>query len=847
MAFIDCIRNGLKDGDLTPDQAKQVEDILNERKEALKLKMGEAQAEQQAAKDALDILTRSAEIKKRNMLMSKAAAADISKKLFGENGYKGGKDPSLAAQALFAKDPNAKYPDMEYRQRSIFGQLQSQMVDVLATFRRKGPIGLYGNINVLHDVIYEVWGKDTGNQAAKEMAQAWIKTGEMARDLFNKAGGNIAKLDIWRLPQNHNMIAVTKAGREAWIKFVTPLLDLGMMKNEITGKTFTASELREALEEVYKTITNHGYNKIKPSGTLYTNHRSVSKRYMDHRFLLFKNPEDWIKYQESFGNPDTFATMNQYLHKMSHDIAMMQVLGPNPHAMMNFIRQSVLKDAAELDVMKNELKIVGKKETLGEKIKGSEVSRAQRNLEKMDELFEVYNGSSYASADHWAAQSLQALRNINNAAFLGGTVLTSLGDLGTQKATIEHLGMQSKPLLKRILSNLNPLNVEERGKLALRSGIIMESWIGLAQAQARFAGDITGPEISQRISDIVMRVTGLSPWTQAGRISFGLEVMGNMSDLVGKNFSELNPKLQSALTRYGFDSTSWDLIRKSEVYNHEGATFLRPEDIRLAKHMPEDQAQDLAFRYLDMINTEIEKAVPTVGIRAKATLQGGTKAGTIPGELMRSFGMYKNFAVQMVYSHLWTAISEPTVAKKSAYIANLAISTTIMAALAMQLKEISKGRDPRSMDTKEFWGAALLQGGGLGIFGDFLGSNVNRYGGGLSDTVAGPVVNFINDSINLTWGNAKQYIQGEDTNFAGEALKMIETYLPGKSIWYMNLLFQREMFEQLQLWANPKYQEKLNRLQNKYLRETGQEYWWRPGQLTPDRAPEISSETLLTK
>lgn len=832
MAFKDCIVNGLKDGDLTPEQAKAAQDVFEQREALHKNNMGDSAAEAKAAQETIEILDYDRLHKKRVLLLQKSTQQDISKKLFGQEGYRGGKDPGAGAKALIAKgDPFSTYSNVEARQASIFGQFQSQISDVLATFRARG-LGWHSNVNTLHDVVRELWGTNTGNSAAKEMAESWSKVGEMARQMYNEAGGAIPKLDTWRLPQSHNMVAVMKAGQEAWVKFVTPLLDHSKMINERTGKAFTPQELDLALSEVFKTIGEDGYNKMKPTGALYTGHRSLAKRYMDHRFLLFKNADDWMKYQESFGNPDTFASMNQYLHRMSHDIAMMQVLGPNPHATMNFIRQSVMKDAQELKLKLQDQSIV---------------TRAEENLNNMDELFDLYNGSSYASADHWVPRTLQGTRNIVNSAFLGSTAITSLTDLGFQKHTATQLGIAFGPLFKRVFKNLNPLNVEERGRIALRSGLIAESWIGLAQTQARFAGEMTGPQITQRFSDVVMRASGLTAWTQAGRHAFGMELMGNLGDLVSKSFDTLDPRMQKALTRYGFDNASWDLIRQSELYNYKGATFLRPEEIRLATHMPKDQAQELALRFLDMVNTEVDYAVPTVGLRAKATLTGGTKAGTLPGEIVRSFSMFKNFSVQVAYTHLWKSMSEATLAKKAGSLADLAIATTAMAALSMQLKEIANGRDPRPMDTKEFWGASFLLGGGMGIWGDFLFSNVNRYGGGLEDTIAGPVINMANSIKNLTYGNVQQLIQGKDTNFAGETLRMLETYMPGKTLWYMKLLWQRQMFERLHLYIDPKYQQRLNSMQTKYLKETGQHYWWRPGQESPDRAPEISSETLLTQ
>jgi hypothetical protein len=629
------------------------------------------------------------------------------------------------------------------------------------------------------------------------------------------------------------MIAVVKAGKEAWVKFVTPMLDTAAMINERTGKAFTPEQLSLALSEAFDSIAESGFNKIKPTGALYTGHRSLAKRYMDHRFLYFKNADDWMKYQNEFGNPDAFASMNQYLHRMSHDIAMMQVLGPNPHATMNFIRQSVLKDAAEQRVALKDPKIF---------------KRAEKNLNDMDDLFELYNGSSYASADESIIpRTLQGVRNLNNAAFLGSTAITSISDVGFQKATAKKLDMRFGPLLTRIVKNLNPTNVEARGKEAARMGIILESWIGLAQTQARFAGEMSGPQITQRVSDWVMRSSGLTAWTQAGRMSFGFELMGNMADLVETPFAKLSAKKQKALIRYGFNADSWELIRKSELYDYDGSKFLRPEEIRLATHMPKDQAQELSLRYLEMMHTEMDYAVPTVGLRAKAFLNGGTRAGTASGELVRSFSMYKNFAVQVVFTHLWEAMNQTTLKAKAGSVSDLVIATTVMAALALQLQEIRKGRDPRAMNTKEFWGAAFLQGGGLGIYGDLLFSNVNRFGGGLEDTLAGPVVNMANNIKNLTYGNLQQYIQGKDTNIAGESLKFIETYMPGKTLWYGYLLFQRGFFERLQLYVDPNYQSKLNRMQTKYLKETGQHYWWRPGEEKPDRLPEISSETLLTQ
>ena len=186
-------------------------------------------------------------------------------------------------------------------------------------------------------------------------------------------------------------------------------------------------------------------------------------------------------------------------------------------------------------------------------------------------------------------------------------------------------------------------------------------------------------------------------------------------------------------------------------------------------------------------------------------------------------------------------LAQPTNRGKGTYFADLLISTTLMGALALQLKEMAKGRDPRPMDSPEFWGAALLQGGGLGIYGDFLFSNINRFDRGLEETIAGPVVGFLGDAVNLTAGNAVQAISGQDTNFTKEAISFAGRYTPGSTLWYSRLALERMVLDQGKLWADPDAQRKFRTLEKRYKREYGQNYWWRPGEMQPSRAPDMEN------
>jgi len=208
--------------------------------------------------------------------------------------------------------------------------------------------------------------------------------------------------------------------------------------------------------------------------------------------------------------------------------------------------------------------------------------------------------------------------------------------------------------------------------------------------------------------------------------------------------------------------------------------------------------------------------------------------------MTRSFAMYKNFGVTLVHTHIMRGLSQVGFQRKGMYLADMVISATIMGGLAMQMKEMAKGRDPRPMNTPQFWGAAFMQGGGLGIFGDFLFWDVNRYGGGLSKTVAGPVVGFMGDLNTLTTGNILQAMSGEDTNFSNELINFIGRYTPGSSLWYMRLAMERNILDRLKLWADPMESRKaFRRTERNWKNNYGQKFWWRPGKLQPDRLPNI--------
>ena len=829
MSFKKCIDDLENGNEITRDQADQVREVYEQQLEFHKGKMSETAAEAEAGKDAFNAIKNKKMHSKRQKIMQMRTWQEITKNLDSYKNRLGQQDPNAAALALFEQDGMSNFSSVVQREEAITGFAFANMNKILGTFRRN----LIGNVRSkakLKNIVREAFGENTGDVSAKELAEAWGGTTKMLGKRFNRAGGNIAFKKNYGISQNHNRMTIAKAGRELWKSFIRPLLNRTQMIDQTTGIPFNDLTLDNALNDVYNSITSEGFNKLNPGAG--GRSKSLGNSRQDHRFLIFKNADSWMKYQDKFGDPNVFDTMISHVKNMSRDIALMEILGPNPTATVNFLQQTLNKKV--------------KTQALTGPVNVKAENAVAKTNKKIEHLYAAVTGRNNAPVDGTYAPVFAGLRQILQSAQLGAASISAITDLNFQRLARQFTGLSQTRTLQQYLEYLTPLGAKEKGELAIGSGLIAEGWTSLAAGQMRFVGDMSGPEVTRRISDFVMRASLLSPMTSAGRWAFGMEFQQFVGRNVAKRFNDLDPNFKSTLQRYNINQSDWDVIRATKPYDEKGAKFVRPTDLMDRADLDASLKESVATRYLEMINTETNFAVPSNSLRGRVFLTGDSQPGTVTGELSRSFAMYKNFGVTVVNTHLMRGMTLDKTSSKGGYYANLLISTTMMGALALQLKEMSKGRDPRDMfgdseETAKFWFAAFMQGGGLGIFGDFLNSGTNRFGGGLAETIAGPVAGFGDDILKLSVGNLYQAATGEDTNAAGELVKFTQRYLPGSSLWYSRLALERKVWDQLQLMTDPKARSKFRRAETKYRRDFGQKYWWGPGDTAPTRAPRYSA------
>ena len=847
--------------------------------------MDESTAKRLAREEVAKLLETEALHRKRVALLQLEANTRVRAALSTHKNARGEVDPAQAMIGHLEHYGHEGTPiesSVEGKRKAILGQAHARLEEMIWAFRKTGVSGRRMNRAKMENVVRELFDGGTGDAAAKAFAEAWTEVAEGLRQRFNRAGGAIGKLDKWGLPQAHDARALRKRGLAQWKADTLALLDPAKMRHPISGQPMTAAQVADSLDVVYRRIVTDGL--VDAPAEAAGGRGALHKQHAEHRFLVFKDADAWMRYQKAYGTgggEGIFAAMMNHVNLMSRDIAAMEVLGPNPgltlEAMIAFVRKEGMNAVGGLPALFPTKSPAG--------LPWNPETYATSKIQRARDMWAHMHGSANVPVNGVLANSLAAVRNITFATALGSATLSSLTDLGRQQIhrrfagvfKTAHTGrdLRGAPspfaVLGDVVQQFKSLNRRE----AVRAGLILESATHVLHESARYAGSFNGPMWTQVFADRMLTWALLTPWTQANRHVFGLSIMAEVADNVGKAFGALDPGLQKLFGRYGMGATEWDAIRQfTPSVMGDAESFVRgrqpgadafpknpsPSTVRDAgKLLAGKEAADaldpirylkatdiaderLAERYLEMILQETERAVPSGTVANKALWVGQNQPGTFRGELMRSVSMLKSYGTIVLMQDWGRVASEVGQGRKlrgARFMASIVISSTVLGALALQLKSLSRGEDPRPMDEPEFWGAAMMQGGGMGIYGDYLFGSVNRFGGGFAGSLAGPVTSRASNLWNLTGGNLIQFGQDEPTNFGREATSFARMNL--SMPFYLRLAYERVLLDELQKVADPDAYSAFRRKASKLKTQFKTGYWWAPGETGPRRAPDFGN------
>jgi len=749
----------------------------------------------------------------------------------------------FAVRSLLARDPweIATWGNVNKLAQTIRGEAHRHFAEAIEYLRPKG-LGFKNETARELDVLRAIYGRSDVDPQARVIADAWSQNvAEPMADGYIGAGGALAKRERWRLPNPPiDETKVRAIGPDAFKQLIRETQDRADTIDFDTGRPMTDVRFERLLDEATQSILAGGTTPV-PTGA-FKGGPMLANAKQSPRFFAFKDAESWTRFAEAVGtHASVFETMTHHINRMSQDTAMLRILGPNPDATKRFIHDLLDQEAGKLAVTATD-PTDSKAVAAAVRTNKSIEARVKTEKRMFDDLWAEVTGENRIPVSTTLAITMANTRHFLSATQLGSAMISSLTDPGMMMMTARFTGLPVWKTFSRAVAMMREPGAEV---FAAQQGVVLDALAHATGAVDRVMGEEIRTGLAQKLSSANIRASGLRRWTAVLRAAFALEMMAHVAENAGKTLGEISPQFRDTLARYGIDEGAWDVIRSATPHEpRTNAKFIRAVDVAEGGTPAHQAASDRLSR---LVNTEMDYAVIDNDPVTRAMVMGGSLPGTLGGEVRRSVAMYRSFPATMITTHFARALARGFDGRRLSH-AGLAFGTmTLLGALAMQSKEIAKGRDPLSLDPTEpnglrAWGAAVLQGGGLGVFGDMLFLDQTKFQNSWAATAAGPVAGLVETVLgDFVLKNIQNAGKGKDTHFLGDALYTGARYVPGSSLWFARTAFQRNVVDQLALMADDRTRERFQRIERSARQDWGQQFWWRPGRTAPSRAPELGA------
>lgn len=727
-------------------------------------------------------------------------------------------------------EKNGGFQSVETRANATFDFAVSQIADIFETVNpgawqriQQGMLTIEPLRKAFVDALHGV--RDGVPPEIIKAAERYHETANALREQFNAAGGIIGRLEDWGAPHHWSARLAAKAGEETFVNDMIAAADRKRYVHE-DGRYYNEAELREFFSEAWKTIVSEGMTKESrtpgfPGGAVKANRGS-------HHRVIHLKPDAAYEMLRAYSDENVLEAMMGGLRRMARDVAIVETYGPNADHQFKVQLEQAETEAARIDPVQAPL--------------------LKLRSWYLQNLFDQLAGNRPPPRRRGVADAYQTVRNINIASKLGRAVITSMSDYSTLYQTA-------------LFNRLNPLKVAMNSTLiwapksrrfARRMGLVLDTVLGDME---RYSGEnLTSRDISSRVASTVVRASFLPFVTRARQLGFAMTMMDTIGHLTRQRAYADVTKLKAAdyriLSAKGITQATWDIWRAAKVDNW-GAnhTLLTPDAIMAVDGVPFEAKRQAVIDLLGVVREEQDLAVIVPGARERTQMTQAFIRGTHMGEIGVSAMQFKQFPWTFLLRHAERASIYGAYGRVG-YAMSLVLFMTLLGAGANWVKDILSGKDPRPMnaltqDPKlrsialRNWGQAAMSGGALGLYGEYLFAETAPFSGNtLAESILGPTVSTAGQAASLTAGNLAQALSGEETNFGSEAVNFARGMTPGANLWYTQPFTDRVLFNQLAEMSDPGSLDR--RVARQYSRQRTQ-YWWDPGELTPDRAPDLEA------
>lgn len=732
------------------------------------------------------------------------------------------------------------------------------------------------------DIVAALYGEHSSPEAAAAAAQIKNANDMMAKR-FKASGLPLHELEDYLIPQGLESTKTAGFTKERFIERQLGRLD----RNKLVaadGSRMTDQQVRDILATTYESVISDGASK-RISGEALGGSALVGRNKNAPRRLFYKDSASWQGAMEDFGRSSSvYDLFNSHIQGMAKDVVIAETFGRN--ADTNF--QKLIDTAYNNDVQT----LAGSGEKPIQKLD------AMRN--STQKMFDAIVHPARPE-NAWAANLHSQLRSLMGASQLG-VMANNIVDLAGMKMAADLHGLPQFRLFHEVVKNT--FAGAERQSFLRRTGLWME---GMQHAATRMGIDDVKNGPGTWLYEINHKLMGMSAFDRGLRSSNGIVLMDMIGEFTRK-FSKLaDADGESALLKKaGVEDIHWDVWKAAEPEKWDGrANLITPDSIakipdsaldpiaarRLAARSKifseamatrdaqiaaaggnEPRIQEyrdaFAAKYTELLAEErtrvkseaTEKLLQvsygqmqfgargasgaSIADRAAMGLESAKDAGTFSGEFKRYAWQFKAVPLGIFRQH-WDAMQGmDTYGARAAYGAKFVGYSTLLGALAIELKALINGQDPRTMNVgtdegKKFWTEALATGSGFGLYGDFLLNDRTAQGSG-AEVFMGPGVSAVMDAAREVNRARVDATSERESNhpYALSSLRWVRrNATPFANLWYTKAAFNRLVYDQLQDQLAPGSSDR----QRRRMEQRGAQYWWAPGTLVPQRAPDLGN------
>lgn len=658
---------------------------------------------------------------------------------------------------------------------------------------------------------------------------------EAARLDANRAGANIGQLPGYIARQSHDSEKIGSAGFDKWLEDIQPRLD----QRTFDGVTDPGRFLRGVFDGLVSGDHLKFNAEAAPNG--FRGPANIAKKMSQERVLHFKDGVAWHEYNQVYGTGNLRESVLRGLDLSGQNTALMRRLGTNPESNLNMA----------MDILKEDIRKSGDTSALANFNTARDGMIANR--------FSEVSGATRIPGNATQARVAANVRAWQSLSKLGGALLSSFTDLPVAASEMRYQGKSFLGALGEMTAGL----AKGRGSLEQREilasfGVYADSMRG--EIMRRFSADDSVGGKMSRGMNLFFKLNGLSWWTDANKASAGLMMAHNLAQNKGRAWGSMDAGLRRTLSLYDLDAGKWDLLRGMDTRLADGRDYLTTDGIgaipaeRIGEYLEGQgrKVSDSAIREVregldrslrTYVNDRVSYAVLEPDARTRSIMNQGTRPGTIMGDLNRFMTQFKSFPAAYMQKTLGrelygrgyapTPLGQGNRGSKDLIaalrngngerlaMAQLMLWTTAFGYLSMSAKDTVKGRQPRPADDPKTWVAAMTQGGGFGIMGDFMFGQANRFGNSAAETAIGPALGTGFEMINL-WNRVRS---GDDA--ASSALRLAQNNTPFLNLFYTRIAMDHLFLYSVQEAMNP---GSLRRTEQRIRQENDQQFLVRPSQ-----------------